>query len=131
MKTGRERGCGSSRVDEDGLFAGRDVGERQRLPRGCQRRWQALHVFLGLELDARERVAGGLGLHHAKSIAVDEEQVVDVPVALLQLELADGNAVARREVHVLAVLNEPARLRQQGVNLLAGLGFRRVLAAGW
>ena len=52
-------------------------------------------------------------------------------MALLQLELADGNAVARREVHVLAVLNEPARLRQQGVNLLAGLGFRRVLAAGW
>src|SRR5256884_3739744 len=52
--------------------------------RGCQRGWQALDVFLGLELDARERVAGGLGLHHAKSVAVDEEQVVDVAVALLQ-----------------------------------------------
>ena len=131
MKTGRERGWGSSVVDEDGLFAGRDVGKRQGLLRGCQRGWQALHVFLGLELDARERVASGLGLHDAKGIAVYEEQVVDVAVALLQLELADRNAVARREVHVLAVLNEPARLRQQGVNLLAGLGFRRVLAASW
>ena len=46
-------------------------------------------------------------------------------------ELADGNAVARRKVHLLAVLNEPARLRQHRVNLLACLGFRRVLAAGW
>src|SRR5438445_13122160 len=99
--------------------------------RGCQRGWQALHVFLGLELDAREGVAGGLGLHHAKSVAIDEEQVVDVAVALLQLELTDSDAFARREVHVLAILNEPARLLQQGVNLLAGLRLRRVLAAGW
>src|SRR5436309_11541983 len=99
--------------------------------RGCQRGWQALHVFLGLELDARERVASGLGLHHTKGIAVYEEQVVDVTVALLQLELADCNAVARREIHILPVLNEPARLRQEGVDLLAGLGFRRVLAASW
>ena len=118
-------------VDEDGFFAGRDIGKRQRLLRCGQRGWQTLHIFLGLNLDAGERVAGGLGLHHTKRIAVHEEQVVDVAVALLQLELAHRDAVAGREVHVLAVLNQPACLRQQGVDLFAGLGFRRVLAAGW
>ena len=110
-------------IDEDGFFAGRDVGKRQGLVRGCQRGWQALHVFLRLELDARERVAGGLRLHDAKGIAVDEEQVVDVAVALLQLELADGNAVARREVHVVAVLNEPACASRASI-------FSRALASG-
>lgn len=52
-------------------------------------------------------------------------------MSLLEVELTDGNAVARREVHVLEVLDEPARLRQQRVDLFAGPGFRRVLAAGW
>jgi len=79
--------------------------------------------------DAGERIAGGLRLHHAKGVAVHEEQVVDVPVPLREPELTDGNAVARQEVHVVAVLYEPTRLRQQGVNLLAGLSFRSVLAA--
>src|SRR5207247_309469 len=98
---------------------------------GRQRLRQTINVFLGLNLNTREGITSGLGLHHAERIAVYEEQVVDVPVALLQLELADRNGVAGREVHVLAVLNEPARLHQQGVNLLAGLGLRRVLASGW
>lgn len=95
------------------------------------RGWQTFYVFLGLDLEARKRVSSGLGLDYAKRIAVYEEQIVDVTVGPLQIELADGNAVARREVQVIAVLNEPARLHQQGVNLLAGPGFRRGPAPGW
>src|SRR5205807_8006368 len=105
--------------------------KRKRLQWGRQRRWQTLDVFFGLELNARERIARGLGLHNAKGITVYEEQVVDVAVALLQLELADCDTVGCRKVPVLAVLHQPARLRQQGIDLLTGLGFRRVLAAGW
>ena len=82
-------------IDEDGLFAGRDVGERQGLDGSRQRLRQTLDVLLRLDFDARERVTGGLRLHDAEGVAVDEEQVVDVAVALLQLELADGDAVAR------------------------------------
>jgi serine acetyltransferase len=53
-------------------------------------------VLAGLELDAGQGVPQGLGLDHADGLAVHEEQVVRKAVALLQLELPDGDAMSRR-----------------------------------
>ena len=50
-------------------------------------------------------------------------------MALLQLELTDRDGIACGEVHVVPVLDKPARFREERVDLLAGLGLGRVLAA--
>ena len=67
---------GVEQVDEAGLDAGAEVQERQRLDRRVEPGGQAGRVLVGLELDAGEGVAGGLGLQHADRLATDEQEVV-------------------------------------------------------
>ena len=77
---------------------------------------QTLGVLLRLDLDARQGVALGLRLEDADGLAVDEEQVVGEAVAVGELELADGDAAAGGQVHLVAVLDDPAGLLQLAVD---------------
>ena len=43
-------------------------------------------------------------------MADDKEEIVDVPVAFLELELADGNGITRGEIHVVAGPERATRL---------------------
>ena len=63
-------------VGEAGFRAGGLVGERQRRAPGGNTERHALHILLGLLLDAGERMARGFGLDRADRFAVDKERVV-------------------------------------------------------
>jgi len=65
--------------------------------------------------------------NRADGLAVQVEQIVGEAGPRLHLELAHGDAAAGREVEVGAVLHEPARGGQVGLNLAPALlfgGFR-------
>ncbi len=61
----------------------------------------------------------------ADSLAVHEEQVVGLAMALSQRELADRDPRAGVDVRVLPVLDDPARLIEQGIDGLPGSIFGR------
>ena len=117
-------------VRKAGFHAGGLVGERERAAPGGQGVWQAGGVFAGLRLHADERGAGLLGFDDAGGFAVHVEHVVGEAVALLQLELADGDAAVRGDVGLVGVAHGPAGRGEQLVDLVACELFgRRQLTA--
>ena len=86
-------------------------------------RREALGVLLGLDLHAGQGVPGLLGLQGTDGLAVHEQQVVGEAVAGGHGELADGYAEARREVHLVAVLHDPAGCFEGSVDVHAGIAF--------
>ncbi len=91
---------------------------------------ETLAVLGGLRLDAGEGRALLLGLDGADGLPVDEEEVIGLPEAGLERELADGHAAGGMEVSLFAVLDGPAGLRERGVDLAAGEGLGGAHGAG-
>jgi hypothetical protein len=79
--------------------------------------WQAGDVLTALVLDLNQGGALGLGLDHCRRLAIHEQQVVNPPVTLLKDELADRHAPPHREVGLVGVLDEPAGVHKQPVDL--------------
>ena len=77
-------------VGEAGFRAGGLVGERQRRAPGGNPEGHALHILLGLLLDAGQRMASRFGLYRADRFAVDKQRVVRL--AGLERKLAHGDA---------------------------------------
>ena len=117
--TGRERGVRVEPVREARFHARGFVRERERAAPGGQGVRQAGGVLRGLRLDADERGAAFLGLDDAGGFAVHVEHVVGEAVALLQLELADGDAAVGGDVGLVRVAHDPAGGGQQLVDLVA------------
>lgn len=114
--------CGVEAVGEVGHRA---VGLEQEGQRARVRRQlvgQPGGVFRGLLLDAGEG-ALGLRLHRAQGLAVEVEQIIGETEAGLHRELAHGDTAASGKVKIAAILNEPARSRQVGVDFAAGFLF--------
>ena len=74
-----------------------------------------------LQLDAGQRVSGGLGLQDPNGLAVDEQHVIGEAVAVRHLELADGDARSSGEIQFGSVLDKPTGGVQGLVDLLSGL----------
>src|SRR5690606_30930112 len=110
-------------VREARLDAGREIEEGQGPHGRIERRREPERVLRRLPLDAAERVAGGLGLECADGPAVDEEEVVGEAMPACHRELAYRDAPARVHVHVGAVLDDPSRGLEGGVDLFAGFFF--------
>ena len=117
-------------VDDDRLFSRRDICKRQWLVRRVERRRKALDVLLRLNLDASDRKACRFCLADSDGLAIEEEEVIDVSVAFVELELADGNGVVGGEVHFIAMLKHPSGRLELAINLGASLFFRCVGATG-
>jgi len=77
-----------------------------------------------LRLDADQGVPRRLDFKDANRLAVHEEQVVRLAVALLELELADRDTLRHRQVHLVAVLHDPACCLERRVDLDASCGLR-------
>ena len=118
-------GSGLEAVDEPGLDSGADVQERKRIDRRIQFHRQPRRILVRLQLDAGQGVSDGLRFDNADSLPVDEQHVVGEPVAGRHPELAHGNPKSGGEIHLVAVLDDPARLGERRVDLLASLLFRR------
>ena len=116
-------------IDERRLFPGRDVREGQGLERRFQLGGKPLDVAFRLHLDVPDRHASVLGLAHADRFPVEEEQVIREPVPFLELELPHGNG-RHRDIHVVAVLDGPASVLEEPVDLLPGSCLGGVLASG-
>ena len=112
-------------VDESRVDTGADVQERERIDRWIQARRQPGRMLVGLQLDAGQGVSDRLRFEHADGLPVDEQHVVGEPVARRHPELAHGDPESGREVHPVAVLDNPARVGEGRVDFLAGLLFRR------
>ena len=108
-------------VGEAGLDAGGLVRVGQRQVDVWDGFGQALGVLGGLDLDAGERVAFGLGLDHAEGLGVSVEHVVGV--AGLEGELACRDARSGGQVHRGVILHHPAALLEAAVDSLPGLLF--------
>src|SRR5207247_10437221 len=76
------------------------------------------------------RPRGRFCLADSDGLAIEKEEVIDVSVAFVKLELADGNGVVRGEVHFIAMLKYPSGRLELAVNLDASLFFRCVGATG-
>ncbi len=61
----------------------------------------------------------GLGFQDADRLTVDEEEVVGEAMALGEPELAHRHPLGGGQVHVVAVLNDPAGALEGGVDQLA------------
>jgi hypothetical protein len=111
-------------------FTSAEIEERQGTDRGRQFSRETIGVALRLDLDAGQGMADRLGLEDAGRLALDEEHVVREPVPRGQPELADSHATAGVDVHLLAILDNPARLAQRLVDerpcrlLRTGAGWR-------
>ena len=115
----RLRGAGSSRLVS--LVIG--PSERQRRDRWVEPVGEAGRVLRDLRVDADERLARLLRLQHADRLAIHEQQVVGVAVAGLELELAYRDTLRRRQVHLGAVLHDPAGRSERRVDLDPGCGL--------
>jgi len=112
---------GIEAVDEAGLDTGAQIEEGEGIDRRVEPRGEAGGVLVGLQLHVGQRVAGRLGLQGTDGLAVDEEEVVGEAVPGRHPELADGHAGSGREVHPVAILDDPARGDEGGVDVDAGL----------
>lgn len=109
---------GEPRFDTRGFIA-----KGQRFD-GCRESTgDALAVLLGLLLDADESGTFSLGLDRPDGLAIHKQQVVGFAMALAQRELTDGHTGPSVNVGVLPVLDDPAGLREQGVDVFASLVF--------
>lgn len=77
---------------------------------------QTCAVLLGLELYSGEGETLRLGLDHAHSLPVDEQQVVGCAVAELQRELPHRDSGACVQVDGGGVLHGPSRSLKQAVS---------------
>jgi len=82
---------------------------------------RAAEIIGGLFGEAVQRRAVGLSLDDAAERAIDKERVIDRPGG--GAELAHGHAGRRTQVHVAAVLDEPAARLQLGVDRRPRLVF--------
>jgi hypothetical protein len=115
-------------VDEDRLLSRRNVRKRQRFERGIELRRKPFDIFLGLHFDIPHRKTCGFCLAHADGFTVQEENIVDISVALVQLEFADSNGIVSREVHFIAVLKCPACRLELAIDLDTRFRLRRIRA---
>src|SRR5664280_1625772 len=95
-------------VREPGFFARRLVDEGKRVHRRFDPVGKAVDVPSALVLHLRQRGALRLGLDDAGGLPIDEQQVVDSPVALLQDEFTNSDARASADVGVVRMLHKPA-----------------------
>ena len=82
-------------------------------------------ILVRLQLDAGQGVSDRLRFQNAGRLPVDEQHVIGEPVAGRHPELAHRDPEPGREIHLVAVLDDPARLGERRVDLLAGLLLRR------
>jgi len=115
-------GVGIQAVGELRLHTRALVVERQRAGIDGDVLGEAIEILQRLDFDSGEGVTLRLGLNGPQGLAVDVEQVVGVTGG--QRELADGDAGRGRDVHLLEVLDDPARRRELLVNLQPGFVFR-------
>ncbi len=103
------RRLGVEPVREPRLGPGRLVDEREAaLDRRLELVRQPVDVLRALVLDAGERLALLLRLHHARRAAVEEQQVVGAAVRPLHHELPHRHTPGGGEVHGPRVLHRPA-----------------------
>ena len=116
---------GVEAVREARLDARALVEERERANVDGDVPRDAAAVLLGLDLDARERLAGLLRLDDAGELAVHVEEVVGIAEAAGERELADSDAAAGVDVRGGGVLDEPPGLGELRVDLNARALLRR------
>ena len=112
-------------VDESRVDTGAHVQERERVDQWIQAGRQPGRILVRLQLDARQGVTDRLCFEDTGRLPVYEQHVIGEPVAGRHPELAHRHPEPGGEVHLVAVLDDPARLNQRSVDLLAGLLFRR------
>ncbi|MGI8546577.1 MAG: hypothetical protein ACR2M1_04465 [Gemmatimonadaceae bacterium] len=123
-------GIGIEPINEARLDPGAEIHEGERVHWRIESGRQTRRVPVRLQLDVDEGISRGLGLERADRLAANKEQVVGEAVARGHPELAHGDARAGREIHLRAVLDDPTRRMERGVNLLACLLFRCRAHAG-
>jgi hypothetical protein len=123
-KTSRLRGLGSRRLVKRVSVPVLWKGGRAVAGTGWYMVGRTHRVFLGLHLDAGERLALFLGFDHADGVSVDVEEVVGRVVAGLQQELADRDATRGMEVDGFGILHSPAGSGKGFIDALAGAIFR-------
>jgi hypothetical protein len=116
-------------IDEGCLFARRNVRERQRLEWRVQCVREPINVSLRLYFDVPHERTGWLRLANADRLPIEEEQVVYEPVAFVELEFPNSDGW-HRDVHFVSVLDGPACVFEQPVDLVPGASLGCVLASG-
>src|SRR6266478_2461280 len=110
-------------VRELGLDAGRFVRERQWLAPFAVNIEKILSVFPGLLFDTSKREPFGLRFDSADCFAIDDEEVIDF-VTIFHERLANRNPPPSGQIDRAAILEDPATLCQQFVDLFAREFFR-------
>src|SRR5205823_13667943 len=103
---------------ELGFDAGRFVRERQRLTPLAVNIEKILAVFPRLFLGTNERMTFGLRFDSTNGFAIDEQEVIDF-VTIFQKRLANRDPLPCGQIDRAAVLQNPAALCQQLVDLFA------------
>jgi len=124
-KNGSAGGIRFQQVGEASFNTGRFVAEGQRADGRGNRLWNALAVLLGLPLEPDEGGTLLLGLNGPGCLAVHEEQVVGLAIAMPERKLPDGDARPSIDVGLIPILDDPSRLLKQAVDSLAGFLFWR------
>ena len=110
-------------VGKLGFDASRFVSERQWLSPFPVNIKKILSVFSRLLFDTSKCEAFGLRFDGADCFAIDEEEVIDF-VTIFQKRLANRNPLPCGQIDRAAVLNGPAALCQQLIDLFAREFFR-------